>query len=177
MILEDEDMPTLYELTHNYINFLYSYEKMLESENVTEDDLQLLVDTLEAINDSIEVKTENIVKFLKNLEGDIEIFKIEEKRLQKKRKAKENTYNRLKKYLQDMLELADIKSVDTGLFKVRIQKSVPSVEVIDKNLIPETYKIAQEPKIDLRGLLEDLKLGKQIEGARLVDQNYHLRIL
>lgn len=82
----------------------------------------------------------------------------------------------MKNYAQTMLETSGIQKVDAGLFKVRIQKNPPSVEIIDEKKIPDEYKIPQDPKIDSKKLLNDLKSGKEIEGAKIADEKYHLRI-
>ena len=169
-------MPTLYQLTENYIKFNEYANSLIESDDVTEEDLQMLVDTLNSINDSIEYKVENIVKFMKNLEGDIVAYKAEEERLKRRRQIQQNTYDRLKQYVQNMLEMAGIQKVDAGLFKVRIQKNPPSVEIVDEKQIPDEYKIPQDPKIDSKKLLNDLKAGKVIEGAKIAEEKYHLRI-
>lgn len=169
-------MPKLYELTDDYIKFVNYANAILENEDLTEEDLEMLVDTLDSISSAIEDKVENIVKFMKNLEGDIEAYKREEERLKKRRTVQENTYKRLKEYLQNMLEVSGMHKVDAGLFKVRIQKSNPSVEIVDEAKIPDEYKIPQEPKIDKKKLLNDLKNGSVVEGAKIAEASYHLRI-
>lgn len=169
-------MPKLYELTDDYIKFVNYANAILENEDLTEEDLEMLVDTLDSISSAIEDKVENIVKFMKNLEGDIEAYKREEERLKKRRTVQENTYKRLKEYLQNMLEVSGMHKVDAGLFKVRIQKNNPSVEIVDEAKIPDEYKIPQEPKIDKKKLLNDLKNGSVVEGAKIAEASYHLRI-
>jgi hypothetical protein len=169
-------MPTLYQLTDDYINFVNYANNILENDDLTEEDFQMLIDTLDAIKDSVEYKVENIIKFMKNIEGDIEAYKKEEDRLKKRRKVQENTYNRLKDYVKNMLETANIKSVEAGVFKVRIQKNNPSVEIYDENKVPDKYKIPQDPVIDKKTLLADLKNGLVVEGAKIADESYHLRI-
>lgn len=169
-------MPKLYELTDDYIKFVNYANAILENEDLTEEDLEMLVDTLDSISSAIEDKVENIVKFMKNLEGDIEAYKREEERLKKRRTVQENTYKRLKEYLQNMLEVSGMHKVDAGLFKVRIQKNNPSVEIVDEAKIPDEYKIPQEPKIDKKKLLNDLKNGSVVEGAKIAEVSYHLRI-
>lgn len=169
-------MPKLYELTSDYIKFNEYANQVLESEDLTDDDLQMLIDTLDAINDSIERKVENTVKLMKNIEGDIAAYKAEEERLKKRRIVQENTYKRLKEYVQNMLEIAGIQKINAGLFKVRLQKNPPSVDVFDERKVPDEYKIPQDPKIDSKKLLNDLKAGKVIEGAKIAEEKYHLRI-
>ena len=51
------------------------------------------------------------------------------------------------------------------LFSFSIQKNPPSVNVIDEKLIPEEYFIPQEPTLDKKRLLTDIKSGAEIPGA------------
>ncbi len=166
----------LYELTENYIKFNEYAEEMLEQEDLTEEDLQMLIDNLDAIKDSIEIKAENTCKFMKHLENDIKSFKAEEDRLAKKRKTLTNTYDGLKDYIKSTLEKANLEKVQAGIFALRLQKNPPSSEVIDVNKLPDKYKIPQDPKIDNKQILADLKLGVEIEGARFSEEKKHLRI-
>jgi hypothetical protein len=53
-------------------------------------DEQTFQDTLQAIEEVLEDKVENIGKFVRCLDADIEAIKTEEKRLADKRKALEN---------------------------------------------------------------------------------------
>ncbi|MBD7971263.1 MULTISPECIES: siphovirus Gp157 family protein [Paenibacillus] len=107
----------------------------------------------------------------------MEAFKAEEKRLAKKRKYLENKNNGLKSYTQSVLEVNKIDKVNAGMFKVKLQKNPPSINVLDSNKVPDTYKIAQEPKIDSKKLLSDVKNGVVIEGVELITDRQHLRIL
>jgi hypothetical protein len=169
-------MPNLYQLTEQYRKFNEFIENALDSDNVTEDDLQVYIETLEAIQDSIENKVENIAKFLKNIEGDIAAYKAEEERLQKKRKYLENKLKGLKEYTQSVLEMNGFEKIKAGTFNVRLQKNPPSVEVIDEKKIPVQYREPQPDKILTKLILEDLKAGKVVEGARIADEKKHLRI-
>ena len=73
----------LYELTGNYSTVL----SMIEDSDVPS---EAMIDTLESINDAIEVKAEGIGKMLRMLDADIEALKAEEKRLADRRKTIEN---------------------------------------------------------------------------------------
>jgi hypothetical protein len=53
-------------------------------------DEQTFQDTLQAIEEVLEDKVENIGKFVRCLDADIEVIKSEEKRLADKRRALEN---------------------------------------------------------------------------------------
>ncbi|MFI2856888.1 siphovirus Gp157 family protein [Paenibacillus sp. JSM ZJ436] len=169
-------MAKLYTLTEKYRAFNQFIDDVWDNEGLTEDDMQMYIETLESIEDEISVKTENIVKLLKNIDSDIKALKDEEERLTKKRKALQNKHDNIKNYMKTMLESSDKNTVNAGLFKVRLQKSNPSLNVIDATLIPDTYKIAQDPKIDSKGILAAVKNGEKIDGVQLITDKKHLVI-
>jgi hypothetical protein len=169
-------MAKLYELSEQYRKFNELVDNGLSNDELTEDDLQMYIDTLDSIKDAIDGKCENIAKFLRNIEGDIDAYKSEEKRLAKKRKYLENKYDGLKGYMEQMLINANIKQVKAGNFNIRFQKSPSSVEVVDEASIPNEYKEPQPAKIVKKAILDDLKKGKVISGVLLVDDKEHLRI-
>lgn len=169
-------MSKLYTLGEQYKAFNEFVDAAWDNEDLTEDDLELYIETLESIEDELSNKVENIAKFMKNIESDIEAFKAEEKRLARKRKYLENKYNGLKSYTQSVLEVNKIDKVNAGMFKVKLQKNPPSINILNSNKVPSTYKIAQEPKIDSKKLLNDVKNGAVIEGVELVTDKQHLRI-
>ncbi|WP_186445739.1 siphovirus Gp157 family protein [Paenibacillus cremeus] len=169
-------MTQLYALADQYRAFNEFVEAALDQEDLTEDDLQMFIDTLDGIQDALENKVENIAKFMKNIEGDIKAYKEEEKRLAQKRKYLENKFDGLKSYTQSVLEVNGIDKIKAGKFTARLQKNNPSVGVVDETKIPEAYRIPQPDKIDNKSILEDLKAGKEIEGVQLITDKMHLRI-
>lgn len=148
----------LYELAQNYAELLEIAEE-IESD--------ALVDTLEALQDAIEDKAENIAKFIRNLEADAKIIREEEQRLAERRRAIEAKVDKLKMYLQEQLEIAGLQKVKRPTITVAIQANPPSVDVIDETLIPADFLIPQAPKVDKRSILERLKKGEAIPGVTL----------
>lgn len=160
-------MANLYELTNDF--------KIIQA--MIEDGQEGLEDTLESIELAIEDKLENIGKVIRNLEGETAALKAEEKRLAEKRKSIENNIKRLKQYAEDSLRTTGERKVKTRLFTFTIQKNPPSVVVDDEKLIPKRYYIEQEPKLDKRRLINELKEmnAEEMPGVRLV-QKEGLRI-
>ncbi|MNK84460.1 hypothetical protein D3C87_1043090 [compost metagenome] len=74
------------------------------------------------------------------------------------------------------MEVNKIDKVNAGLFKVRLQKNPPSLNILDERKIPDKYKIPQQPKVDTKTLLAEVKAGKVIEGVSLETEKKHLRI-
>lgn len=156
----------LYELTDDYLRLMEMAEEL---------DPETFRDTLESINEAIEEKIENTAYLVRNLEADIKVLKEEEKRLRERRQSLESKITRMKDYLKEQLEKAGIEKVKRPLVTVSIQNNPPSVKVIDEKLIPSTYMIPQEPKLDKKSLLQVLKNGEKVPGVEL-EQTRGLRI-
>ena len=154
----------LYELARNYAEI---QEMDLDEET--------LRDTLDSIKDAAEQKTENCVKWMRILKGEITAFKEEENRLKKIRMAKENKVKWLNKYVEDFLKDSGLTRFKTGIFTLSLQNNPPSVEVYDATLIPPKYLIEQLPTIDKQAIKELLKNGIEVPGAEL-KQTEGLRI-
>ena len=152
----------LYEITQAYEN-LASLE-----------DKEEVGKYLDLIEDEFNQKAENTVKVIKNIGADIKALRDEEKRLAQKRKSLQSNQDWLKFYLQNNMERLGDKKIKAGIFNINIQKNPPSVNIKNEKLIADDYFIT-ERKLDKKKLKEDLKDGKEIDGAELT-QGESLRI-
>ena len=141
------------------------------------DDLEpeVLVDTLQAIQESVEEKAENIAKLVRSFEANAKLIKEEEDRLAAKRKTIENQVAYLKKYLFEQLESMNIQKIKRPLFTIGIQANPPGVEVLDESLIPDSYWIPLGAKLNKTVILQHLKSGDSIPGCK-IKQTKGLRI-
>ena len=157
----------LYELAENYKELL----ALLDNDEATAEEL---ADTLDGINDAIEVKVDNICRVRKYLEGKVEVYKAEAKRLTALAKQAENNADSMKNYLDEQLKRMNIKKMDTELFKLSYRKS-DSVNVIDLDAVPDEYKrITIAP--DKTAIKKAIKDGETVNGAELVvNQNLQIR--
>lgn len=155
----------LYELSSKY----------QQIQTMIEDGQEGLVDTLESLNDAIEDKAVGYAKVMKNLEGQAKAIKAEEERLAERRKALEVNVKHMKESLEQAMLNVDMKRIKTELFTFNIQKNPPSLDVLNETEIPGTYFILQEPKLDKKAILADLKDGKEVAGVQ-VRQGESLRI-
>ena len=151
---------TLYEIERQYLEIL----------SIDESDPDMLAakkQALDEINESLEIKADNIARFIRNLDADITALKTEEDRLAEKRRVLQNKQTWLKSYLFNVLKELKLQSIKAGIFNISIRKSPPSVSVKDQTLIPQEFFIPVEPKLDLRAIAEKLKAGEQVPGAEL----------
>lgn len=160
----------LYEINQQYDTL----KKYITDTDTSEDMFKEAFDQIEA---AFEDKAENIVKLIKNIEGDVEAHKVEEKRISEKRKFMENHIGRLKKMLEESMVQMDKDDVKAGTFTLKIQKNPYSVEIEDESLIPEEYKtIEQVVKIDKKHIVDDYKVDQMMIPGVNVKQTESLRI-
>lgn len=163
-------MSTLYELTGDYL-------KLLELGEDPETDPEVFKDTLEGLDGEIETKAEGYAKVIKQLEADAKMLDDEAKRLTARKKAAENNIACMKKSLENAMRACNKIKFKTELFSFGIQKNPPSVKFDDEHLelIPIEYLIPQDPKVDKKRILEDLKSGAKFDWATM-EQGESLRI-
>ena len=152
----------LYELTAEYQSLV---DAMEQSEDASTD--EGLHEDLAGILDEIDRKAEYLARVVKTLEAEADAFKSAADELTKKSKARDNRANSIKRYLEESLRSAGIEKIKGELFTVSIQQNNPSVFVTDEKSIPNDYWIQQEPKLDRRQVLDDLKSGVNIPGAEI----------
>lgn len=162
-------MSKLYEISERYLNL----EALLDraDENIKE----ILLEGLCEIKEEFNEKALNLVKYIKNIDSDIDGFKAEEKRLSERRKTLETQKESIKEYLYIEMQKIGQKKADLGLFKLNIQNNPASVKVLDEKLIDKKYLIEQEPKIDKKAILNDLKNNVEVKGCE-IHQGESLRI-
>lgn len=156
----------LYELSNSYIKLLEIAEDL---------DATTLEDTLSSINEAFEDKVENTAKVIRQLEAQAEAIRFEARRLDNRARAMEKNAKRLKEYLQEELERTGKTKVKGSLFTIGVQNNPPSLEVLDERKIELDYFNHPEPVLDKKAVLQTLKRGIEMEGAR-IKQTRSLRI-
>lgn len=132
---------------------------------------------LDECNLAIKVKTENIARWIINLDGKAGSIDTEIERLQNRKKSAINLQERLKEYIRVNMVKADIQKIETDVFTIAVQKNPPSCEITNEEIIPAGYKvIKQVVSVDKKKLLSDLKEGIKVDGCHIVLDKTHLRI-
>lgn len=158
----------LYDLTQNYKNL----QDLLENPEI---EPQMIIDALNGVMEEINEKAENICKLIKSMESDTAGYKAEEQRLSARRKTLENKIEYLKAYLDEQMRTSGIDKIKGKVFTIALQKNAPSLDITDMTNIPKSYFIEQEPTLDKKALLKDLKEGKEIDGVG-IKQTESIRI-
>ena len=158
----------LYELTQNYQNLL----DLLDNELIPQDEITAALNGLEG---EFDLKCENIAKLMKSIEPDINGLKEEEKRLSNRRKVLENRVINLKQYLTDSMRAIGREKIKGSIFTLSFGKCPPCAYISNLSLLDNIYFIPQDPTVDKKLVLADLKNGMKVLGAEL-KQETSLRI-
>lgn len=133
---------------------------------------------LETINDELESKADGYARVIRNMEGDIEAFKTEEKRLAEKRRSLESAVDRLKQNLFEAMKTTGKTKFKTDLFSFAIQKnggSIPVIVDVPTEKLPDDLVIVSE-KPDLKAIQKYIEETGDITYAHLGERGESLRI-
>lgn len=117
------------------------------------------------------VKIENLACYIKNLESDAEQIKAEVKSLTERGTAAINKADRFKLYLSEILQGEKFNSPKAAI----TFRASQSVEIDDRFIAwakdnAKEYLSYPEPKVDKAFVKEEIKAGKEISFARIVDK-------
>lgn len=128
---------------------------------------QAIQDTLESLEGELEIKATAYCRVIKNMESNLEGFKSEIDRLQRKKKNLENSIQRLKDALFNSMKATGKDKIKDELFTIRIQNNAPQLpKDLKVEQVPIDYLIERQYDIDKRALLNDIKAGK-VDGIEL----------
>lgn len=131
---------------------------------------------LDGLESKIEEKAENIAAVMKSLEHEEAALKVEAERLAHRAAGVKKNREGLKRYLEEKLAEAKLDKIKGRLFSLTLAKKAPSVLIVDEKSIPGTWWKPANPTLDRAGMLEALKAGTEIPGARLYNDGHSLRI-
>lgn len=152
-------MIKLYEIAENFRNL----QELLEDETIP---AEVIEAALNEVQGTFEEKAENIVSFIKSLEGEVAAYREEEKRLAANRRTIENKVESMKNYLFSNMQVMGCKNIKTPLFKISVKKNPASVMIDNLEAIPEDYLVFKM-EADKKKLAEVLKAGETVEGCHL----------
>lgn len=153
-------MASMYELSGDF-----KLVSAMEENAETEEELQIIKDTLDAIVAELDVKLENSAKFIKNLESDVGGLEKEINRLKKIKKRKESLIERLKLNCDSAMKLNNETTKKAGTFTFSYRKSEKTV-VDDVNKLPDELK-----KVEYKPMAAEIKKyikeHGSVDGARI----------
>lgn len=153
----------LYEIRNGMIDTL---DIFLESEQ-TEMDRENYNDIMEYLKEELKSKSSDLIKYIRNLELENTVTKLEIERLEDLKKGKEKKIKSIKSYIKRILLDLDKKKVETELGNLSLRKTT-SVEITDITKIPKEYLVVKEEVTPSKKLIGDsLKKNILIDGVVL----------
>ncbi len=155
-------MKPLYEIAQEY---KLMAEELFEAEEITPE----MIERFNQASGDIKQKAINCASFIKNMEAEYECIKNAMKDMDKRGERLAKKAQRLRDYLANNLQSADIKEVKTPYFDIKVKLNNPGVSIMDENVIPSLYfKETMVKRIDKLAIKEDIQLrGMIIPGACL----------
>jgi len=156
-------MTALYQLAADYKE---AAERLSESGL----DEQTITDTLEGLSGDIEQKAINLAKLIRNIEAETSAIRSAVDDMVKRANAEEAKAKRLRDYLKDCLQQAEIRKVSCPFFVVSLKATPAAVVIDDEKLIRGDLMVwppAPPPKPDKRAIAEVIKAGEEVAGAHL----------
>lgn len=140
-----------------------------------DDDLeQAWFDTLESIEAEFEDKAENVAAYIKQLKGEADMLREQERAFAERRRAKEHHIERLKKYLLDSMNAVSLAKIDRPMARISVRNNAESPRFADEGAFIEwaqgnagellRYKA---PDIDKTAVKRYLQAGNTIDGVTL----------
>ena len=153
---------------------LYEIRRDIEEALVQDDEFNPA--KLESLKVKFEAKLEGCAAVIKNLRAESDALCAEIKRLQARKAAVDNNARGLREYVRFQLEAVNIKKLDAGIHKFRIQRnSFPSIKILDQSLIDQEY-LKVDVSVDRKAIGENFKeTGEVLPGTEITAES-HLRV-
>ena len=153
----------LYEIKNGMIDTL---DIFLEGEQ-TEVDRENYNYIMDYLKEELKSKSSDLIKYIRNLELENTVTKLEIERLEDLKKGKEKKIKSIKNYIKGILLDLDKKKVETELGNLSLRKTT-SVEITDISKIPKEYLVVKEEVTPSKKLIGDsLKKNILIDGVVL----------
>lgn len=140
-------------------------------------DEHTVAEALEQLSGEFRDKAQGVAYVIKNLSASAGTIDDEIKRLQDRKSSLNKKVDRLKQYLIDNMRAEGLSSVDDGILRATVSKPRPVAVINDDLVIPDSYmRIKTDVAVDKKLLLDDLKSGKEVPGAKLGESKPSLTI-
>lgn len=150
------------------MNLFELNEKYRELEQRDDLDPETLKDTLDSINDSREVKLDNIANWIENNQADIDFLDKKIKQLQADKKSLVNQTKSLMEYMTTAIDDSGLKELKTENHILKPRNYRASVYISNEKDIPSEFvKFKAVETIDKKAIYELLKNGETVRGAEL----------
>lgn len=162
---------TLYQITDDILKLDSLFLEMVDMETGEIKGNTEQIEKMQCqLQNMLENKTENIIKYIKIMEYDNKVRQQEEKRLKKLRERDEKKIESIKKYVLNNMKKLDKKSIKTSIGSLNIRKSTSTV-IDEKELEKDEryWRTEMTDKFDKITIKKLLQSGEIIKGAMLVE--------
>ena len=150
------------------MNLFELNEKYRDLEQRDDLDSETLKDTLDSINDSREVKLDNIANWIENNQADIDFLDKKIKQLREEKQALSNKNKSLMEYMTTAIDDSGFKELKTENHILKPRNYRASVYISNEKDIPSEFvKFKAVETIDKKAIYELLKNGETVRGAEL----------
>lgn len=129
---------SIYNISANYKALFDTFDN---AEDLTDEEIEAYLDTLEGIEDEFDIKAENIACYIKSLKGDVDLIDEEIEALKKRKQVKKNLINRLKRMLVENMQRINKKKIDRPRAKLTLKNNPEQVHFTDEEAF---FKWAEE---------------------------------
>lgn len=131
-------------------------------------DPQVLIDTLDAIDDDRKTKLDNLASWADQLKSEIDFIDEKQKTWRDEKAYRINKLNWIKQYMTDALDDAGIKKLNTDNHMLSVRNFKASTVIDDEDKLPSEYKeIESVVKPNKKEIYQALKNGLTVDGAHL----------
>lgn len=163
-------MNSLYEITNAL--------QVLQEKDIEEMSEEEKAELEQKLKELLVQKSGSVIKFIQNLQSNVDAIKNEEKRLKEARQYLENRQEKFQEYVIKCMDKIEAKEIITDSGILRTRNNPLSVEIEDEDLVPSKYKKQViETKIDKNAIKSDFKAtGEIIDGVRFITDKKSLNI-
>ena len=138
---------------------------LADDDSIPQDEINNALLTLE---DELQEKGENCIKYLGSIQDNIDIAKANKKKLDEYIKTLESRKKRIEQACIYALDTLQVKSIMTGWGELKIKKNPPAVIIDDVTQIPTQYQRQKiQVDIDKVAIKAAIKAGEEVPGAHL----------
>ncbi len=156
-------LPALYEIAQQY------HELALLADA---DDLppEVIRDTLEGLQGTLEAKATNVAKFVLGLEAEAKMIDEAAEAMRKRAELRRRRAENIRNYLLFQLQQVGIMKIECPEFRIAVRKNPEAVEINNPEEVPAEYMVtppAPPPHPDKAAIKAALKAGAEIPGCWL----------
>lgn len=155
---------SLYDLSKEYLKSFQTLEDLLNSEDVTPEEIERADQELELTKDNIKEKALKYLQYIKTLESEVFGINNEIERLEALEASKKKLITNLNDRLKNSLISLDIDKLDLNTFKLSITKSESTeTKELEKNLKELNLKTVLNTEFKADSIIEKIKENEDLK--------------